>query len=169
MERICAPSFVIKRNAFYLQSFSVLRNACASLCILKISARPKFRFRFRPKPFKIQPNRNRNFFQFLASLFSSIKPFSKIYLRNSQKRNIIRQSLLEYAPPKTFFLLLKFELWKTLGKRMYSSAPNNRADRNKRAGRKIQSIIINYKGRKNTKCCSEYRMMSKNVEYIKKY
>ena len=51
----------------------------------------------------------------------------------------------------------------------YSSAPNNRADPNKRAGRKIQSIIMNDKIHKAAKCCSEYWIRPKNVEYVKKY
>ena len=38
----------------------------------------------------------------------------------------------------------------------YSSAPNNRADPNKRAGRKFQSLLMKVKGQMDTYCCSDY-------------
>ena len=52
---------------------------------------------------------------------------------------------------------------------VYSSTPNNRADPNKRAGRKFQSLLIKVKGQMDTHCCLEYLIASKNKESIKKY
>ena len=43
-----------------------------------------------------------------------------------------------------------------LEKMRYSGAPNNRADPNKRGGRKFQSLLIVVKDQMDTYCCSEY-------------
>ena len=51
---------------------------------------------------------------------------------------------------------------------MYSSTPNNRADPNKRAGRKFQSLLLNAKAQMDIFCCSEYWIESKNMKSIKK-
>ena len=46
---------------------------------------------------------------------------------------------------------------------MYSSAPNNRADPNKRAGRKFQALLMDVKGQMDTYCCLKTKNLSKNI------
>ena len=41
-------------------------------------------------------------------------------------------------------------------RRTYSSTPNNRADPNKRAGRKFQSLLMQIKGKMDTFCGSKH-------------